>query len=49
MPLKKGKFAKNVAMETNALEEKGNAPKKAMKQAVAIASGAKREAPKKKK
>lgn len=47
MPLKKGKskkaFKSNVATETKALEAKGKSPKKAVKQAVAIAYSKKRE------
>jgi hypothetical protein len=41
MPLSKGKskkaFKKNVATETKAIEAKGKSPKKAVKQALAIA------------
>jgi hypothetical protein len=51
MPLKKGTskktFGKNVATETKALEAKGKSPKKAVKQAVAIAFSKKRESKKK--
>lgn len=53
MPLEKGKskkaFNKNVSTETKALEAKGKSPKKAVKQAVAIAFSEKRAAKKKKK
>lgn len=53
MPLEKGKskktFNKNVSTETKALEAKGKSPKKAVKQAVAIAFSEKRAAAKKKK
>lgn len=51
MPLEKGKskkaFNKNVSKETKALEAKGKSPKKAVKQAVAIAYSEKRAAKKK--
>lgn len=47
MPLSKGKskaaFSKNVAKETKAIEKKGVAPKKAVKQAVAIAYSVKKK------
>lgn len=53
MPLKKGTskktFGKNVAKETKALEKKGKSPKKAVKQAVAIAYSEKRASKSKKK
>lgn len=53
MPLKKGTskdtFKKNVSTEAHALKSKGVPPKKAAKQAVAIAYNVKREAAKKKK
>ena len=51
MPLEKSKskkaFVKNVKTEVKALEAKGKSPKKAVKQAVAIAYDVKRKAPKK--
>lgn len=51
MPLEKGKskktFSKNVAKETKSLEAKGKSPKKAVKQAVAIAYAEKRKSKKK--
>ena len=53
MPLKKGTskktFSKNVSKETKSLEAKGKSPKKAVKQAVAIAYSKKRASAKKKK
>lgn len=53
MPLEKGKspkaFKHNVKTEVKALKEKGVPPKKAVKQAVAIAFSEKRAASKKKK
>lgn len=53
MPLEKGKskkaFNKNVKTEVKALEKKGKSPKKAVKQAVAIAYNVKRSVSKKKK
>lgn len=52
MPLEKGKskkaFKHNVNTEVKALEAKGKSPKKAVKQAVAIAFSEKRGAKKKK-
>jgi hypothetical protein len=46
MPLDKGKskkaFQRNISTETKALEAKGKSPKKAVKQAVAIAYSVKR-------
>lgn len=52
MPLEKSTskkaFNKNVSTETKALEAKGKSPKKAVKQAVAVAFSEKREAAKKK-
>lgn len=51
MPLKKGKSAKafkaNVKTEVKALEKKGKSPKKAVKQAVAIASNVKKKSSRK--
>jgi hypothetical protein len=51
MPLEKSKskkaFNKNIATETKALEAKGKSPKKAVKQAVAIAYSEKKAAKKK--
>ncbi len=51
MPLDKSKskkaFKKNVSTEVKALEAKGKSPKKAVKQAVAIAYNVKRSAKKK--
>jgi hypothetical protein len=51
MPLDKSKspkaFKKNVKTEVKALEAKGKSPKKAVKQAVAIAYNVKRKSPKK--
>lgn len=51
MPLEKSKskkaFNKNVGKETKALEAKGKSPKKAVKQAVAIAYDIKDKAKKK--
>lgn len=48
MPLKKSKtkkaFKENVSTEVKALEAKGKSPKKAMKQAIAIAFSVKRKA-----
>lgn len=52
MPLEKGKsakaFKKNVKTEVKALKDKGKSPKKAVKQAVAIAYNIKDKAKKKK-
>jgi hypothetical protein len=52
MPLEKSKskkaFKHNVKTEVNSLEKKGKSPKKAVKQAVAIAFSEKRAAKKKK-
>jgi len=42
-------FEKNVSTEVEAIKAKGKSPKKAVKQAVAIAYSVKREASKKKK
>lgn len=51
MPLKKGTskktFKENVKKETKAIEAKGKSPKKAVKQAVAIAFNEKRKSKKK--
>lgn len=53
MPLKKGTskktFNENVSKEVKSLKAQGKSPKKAVKQAVAIAYSVKREAEKKKK
>lgn len=53
MPLKKGTsestFKKNMSTEVKTLEAKGKSPKKAVKQAAAIAYSVKRETAKKKK
>ena len=52
MPLEKGKskkaFVKNIKTEVKAIEAKGKSPKKAVKQAVAIAYNEKRKSLKKK-
>ncbi len=53
MPLEKSKskkaFSHNVKTEVKSLESKGKSPKKAVKQAVAIAYNVKRNSAKKKK